>query len=139
MRKPFSVIAAAAFALSIVAGGCAREEAPPRPEPANREAAGKGKKAAPKTAQKWFTGTIESLDTSEGTLTLKGPKGAMDFKADERAKKDLKGVEIGDKVIVKYTGDTAHSVVKPGPDNNVRVRKEKEDARKAPGLVPEAK
>jgi hypothetical protein len=137
--KPLSMIAAAAFVLSIVAGGCAKEEAPSRPEAANREAAGKERKAAPKAAPKWFTGAIESLDAAEGTLTLKGPKMAMDFQADERAKRDLEGLEIGDKVIVKHTGKMAHSVVKLHMDNNARVRKEKEEARKDAGTAPEAK
>jgi hypothetical protein len=63
----------------------------------------------------------------------------MDFKTDERAKRDLEGLEIGDKVIVKHTGKMAHSVVKLHMDNNSRVRKVNEDARKDAGTVPEGK
>jgi len=138
MRRLFTVLAAAAFALSIVADGCSKQKAPSPHEPANKEAAGKEEKAALKAGLKWFTGTIEALDTSAGTLTLKGPKGAMDFKTDGRAKNDLEGLKIGDKVIVKHTDETAHSIVKPGANNNTRVRKEKEAARKEAGLVPKA-
>jgi len=127
MKKLFSVLVAATFALSIVAGGCAKEKAPSQPEPVNKEAAGKEKKAAPKAGVKWFSGTIEALDTAAGTLTLKGPKGAMDFKADGRAKKDLDGMKIGDKVMVKHTDEIAHSIVKPSANNTHRPRKEKED------------
>jgi len=138
MRKRFSLLAAAAIALSVVAGGCAKEKAPSQPEPPNKEAVGKEKKAAPKAGLKWFTGTIETLDAASGTLTLKGPKGTMEFKADGSAKKDLDGMDIGDKVIVKHTGEIAHSIVKPGAINNPRARKEKEESRKAVDLVPKA-
>ena len=126
MRKLFSVLAAAVFALSIIAGGCAKEKAPSQPEPANKEAAGTEKKVAPKVRLKWFTGRIETLDTTTGTLTLRGPKGAMDFKADGSAKKDLEDMKIGDKVIVKHTGEIAHSIVNLSADNNTQVRREKE-------------
>jgi len=48
MRELFSVLAAAAFALSIVAGGCAKEKAPSPPEPAKKERAAIETKTAPK-------------------------------------------------------------------------------------------
>lgn len=138
MRKPFSVLAAAAFALSIGAGGCAKEKAASPPEPAKKEAAGKEKKAAPKVGVKLFTGTIEGLDAAAGTLTLKGPKGAMDFKAVGRAKKDLDDMNIGDKVMVKHTNEMALSIVKPGANKNTQARKEKEGTVKEVGPVPQA-
>ena len=138
MRNLFSVFAAAAFALSIVAGGCAKEQAPPPSGPAKKESAAPVAKAAPKAGAKLFTGTIEALDAAAGTLTLKGPKGTMDFKADKSAKKHLDGMKIGDKVIVKHTGEMALSVVKPGANNTTRIRKEKEGPRKEADLVPNA-
>jgi hypothetical protein len=125
MKKLFSVLAAAAFALSIGAGGCAKEKAPSPSEPAKKEAAGKEKKAAPKVSVKFFTGTIETLDAAAGTLTLKGPK-------------DLDGMKIGDKVLVKHTDEIALSIVKPGANKNTQARKEKEGAVEEVGPVPQA-
>lgn len=113
MRKAFTVLAAAAFALSMVAGGCAKDESPARLPPGKKGIAGTEKKAAPKPRAKLFTGTIEDLDETAGTLTLKGPKGEMSFQAREKVKEQLGELEIGDKVIVKHDGQTALSIVKP--------------------------
>ena len=71
MRKLFPVLAATAFALSIVAGGCGREKSPPKPQPARKAIAGIQKNAAPKLHVKLFTGTIEALDAAAGTLTAR--------------------------------------------------------------------
>jgi hypothetical protein len=138
MRRLFSVLAVAAFTLSIVAGGCAKEKAPPPSEPAKKESAAIETKVVPKAGPKLFTGTIEALDAAAGTLTVKGPKGAMGFKADGRAKKDLGGMKIGDKVIVKHTGETALSIVKPGAKVYVQTGKEKESPVKVVGSAPQA-
>ena len=121
MRKPLQVLAAAAFALSMVAGGCAKEKPPPQLQPAKKAVAGTEKKevattekkAAPKPRAKLFTGTIEDLDEAAGTLTLKGPKGEMRFQTRKNEKTQLDGLEIGDKVIVKHYDNIAHSIVKP--------------------------
>ena len=136
MRKLFSVLAAAAFALSIVAGGCAKEKAPSPPEPAKKEAAGTEKNAVPKSHMKLFTGTIEALDEAAGTLTLKGPKGTMDFQAHEKVKEQLDYLKIGDKVIVKHVDEIALSIVKPRTSKNALA--EKEGAVKEVGPVPQA-
>lgn len=138
MRKPFSVLAAAAIALSIVAGGCAKEKAPSPPEPAKKAAAGNEKKAAPKPRGKFFTGTIEALDASAGTLTLKGPKGARGFQAREKVKEQLDGLKIGDKVIVKHIDGIALSIMKSRTSKDALVRKEKEGAVKEVGPVCQA-
>jgi hypothetical protein len=139
MRKLFSLLAAAAFALSIVAGGCAKEKSPPpQPEPAKKEAAGAEKKAAPKPHVKLFTGTIEALDAAAGTLTLKGPRGEMRFLVHEKVKEQLDGLKIGEKVIVKHVEENALSIVKPRTSKNALDRKEKEDAVKEVGPVPQA-
>ena len=117
MKKPFALLAAAAFALSIVAGGCAKEKPPAPPQPAKKESvvsdAVTGKKAAPKPRAKLFTGTIEDLDEAAGTLTLKGPRGERRFQAQKKAKEQLEGLEIGDKVIVKHDDEVVLSIVKP--------------------------
>ena len=114
MRKAFPMLAAAAFALSILAGGCAKDKASPPPlQPAKKEIAVPEKKAAPKPRAKLFTGMIEELDEEAGTLTLKGPKGEMRFQTREKVKSQLDGLEIGDKVIVKHYDRNALSIVKP--------------------------
>ena len=138
MRKLFPVLAAAAFALSIVAGGCAKEKSPPQPQPASKPIAGTGKKAAPKPRVKLFTGTIEVLDAAAGTLTLKGPRGERRFQVHEEVKEQLDGLEIGDKVIVKHTDEMALSIVKPGANINAQTSKEKEGAVKKVGPFPQA-
>ena len=138
MRKLFPVFAVAVFALSIVAGGCAREKSPPQLQPAKRVIAGTEKKAAPKPRVKLFTGTIEVLDAAAGTLTLKGPRGERRFQVSEEVKEQLDGLEIGDKVIVKHTDEIALSIVQPGANINAQTSKEKEDAVKKVAPVPQA-
>jgi hypothetical protein len=124
MKKPISVLAAVAFALSVVAGGCAKEKVPTPSDSAKKESAATATKTAPKAGAKLFTGTIEALDAAAGTLTLKGPKGAMDFNVYGGARKQLDGMKIGDKVLVKHTGEMALSIVKPGANKNVQASKE---------------
>jgi hypothetical protein len=114
MRKPFHMFAAAAFALSILAGGCAKGIPPPQPQPAKKEIPASEKKAAvPKPHAKLFTGTIEDLDEAAGTFILKGPKGERRFHAREQVMEQLDGLEIGDKVIVKHVDEIALAIVKP--------------------------
>jgi len=52
----------------------------------------------------------------------------MDFKADRSAQKDLDGMKIRDKVIVKRPGEKAISIVKPGVNKNVQVMQGNEAA-----------
>lgn len=118
------MLAAAAFALSIVAGGCAKEESRPQPQPAKKEVSRTEKKAVPKPRVKLFTGTIEALDEEAGTLTLKGPKGERRFQAQEQVKEQLDDLKIGDKVIVKHVDETALSIVKPRTSKSVLVWQE---------------
>jgi len=142
MRKLVLVLAAAVFALSIVAGGCAKEKSPPQPQPARKAIVGTEKKAAQKPRVKLFTGTIEALDAVAGTLTLKGPRGERRFQVQEKVKEQLDGLEIGDKVIVKHTDEMALYIVKPGANKNAQTSnqtsKEKEGAVKEAGPVPQA-
>ena len=75
---------------------------------------------------KLFTGTIVALDESAGTLTVKAPKGATrGFQARENVKKQLDGLKIGDKVIVKHIDEVALSIVKPRTSSSALVREEK--------------
>ena len=138
MRKLFPVLAAAAFALSIVAGGCTKEKSPPQPQPARKAIAGTEKNAAPKLHVKLFTGTIEALDAAAGTLTLKGRKGEMRFQVHEKVKEQLDGLKIGDKVIVKHVDEIALSIVKPRTGSDALDRKEKEVAVKEAAPAPQA-
>ena len=138
MGKLFPVLAAAAFALSIVAGGCAKEKSPPQPPPAGKAIAESEKNAAPKPHVKLFTGRIEALDQAAGTLTLKGPKGERRFQVHEKVKEQLDGLKIGDKVIVKHVDEFALSIVKPRTSNNAVDRKEKGGAVKEVAPVPQA-
>ena len=128
MRKLIAALAAAALALSIVAGGCAKDKSPPQLQPAKKESAVTvtEKKAAPKPHAKLFTGTIEELDEAAGTLTLKGPKGEMSFQAHEKVKEQLDGLEIGDKVIVKHYDKIAITIVKPRTSKCALAWKENE-------------
>jgi len=121
MRKLFPVLAAAVFALSIVVGGCAKEKSPPQPQPARKAIAGTEKKAAKKPRVKLFTGTIEVLDAAAGTLTLKGPRGERRFQVHEEVMDQFDDLKIGDKVIVKHTGEVALSIVKPGANKNAQT------------------
>jgi len=138
MRIRFPVLPVAVFALSIFAGGCAKEKSPPPPQPAKKAIAGTGKDSAPTPRVKLFTGTIEVLDPAAGTLTLKGPRGERRFQVPERVKEQLDGLEIGDKVIVKHTDEMALSIVKPGAKMNSQAGKEKEGAVKVVVPVPQA-
>ena len=138
MRKLFPALAAVAFALSIVAGGCAKEKSPPQPQPAGKAIAGTEKNAAPKPRVKLFTGRIETLDAAAGTLTLKGPKGERRFQVHEKVKEQLDGLKIGDKVIVKHVDEIALSIVKPRTSKNALDSKEKERAVKEVAPVPQA-
>jgi hypothetical protein len=138
MRKLFPVLAAAAFALSIVAGGCAKEKSPPQPQPARKAIAGTEKNTAPKPHVKLFTGTIEALDAAAGTLTLKGRKGEMRFQVHEKVKEQLVGLKIGEKVIVKHVDEIALSILKPRTSRKALDRKEKDDAVNEVGPVPQA-
>ena len=138
MRRQFSVLAVAALALWIVAGGCAKEQAPPPSEPAKKESSAVVTKTAPKTHVNFFTGTIEELDAAAGTLTLKGKRGEKRFQVNEEVKEQLDDLNIGDKVIVKHTGEMALSIVKPGANRNVQASEEKKSPVKMVDPVPQA-
>lgn len=115
MKRRVPMVAATLFVLSILAAGCAGETSPPQvqPQPPKKEAVGAEKKTVSKPRVKLFTGTIVALDEEAGTLTLKGPKKNMGFQVHKNGKKQLEGLKIGDKVIVKHADEIALSIVKP--------------------------
>ena len=95
-------------------------------------------KTAPKPKVKLFTGTIEVLDAAAGTLTLKGPRGERRFQVHEEVKEQFDDLKIGDKVIVKHTGEVALSIVKPGANKNAQTSEEKGSPANVMGSVPQA-
>ena len=118
MRRLFPMITAGVLALSIFAAGCGNEKLPRQAQPSKKETAVAQKKAAPKPRVKVFTGTIVAVDEKAGTLTLKGPKREMDFQVPKDAKKQLDGLKIGDKLIVKHVDEIALSIVKLRASNS---------------------
>jgi hypothetical protein len=58
-------------------------------------------------------------------LTLKGPKGEMDFHIRKNAKEQLEDLNIGDKVIVKHVDATALAIVKPRTSKSALMMEEK--------------
>jgi hypothetical protein len=54
------------------------------------------------------TGTIEAIDAAAGTFSVKAKKSTVDLKAGNKVK--LGNFKVGDKVSVRYLGDTASSV-----------------------------
>lgn len=121
MKNVLSVLVALAFALSLSAVALAQEKgaatkpagpsatAPQKAADPVKEAA-PAKKAAKKAKAHQITGTVEAIDAAAGTLTVKGKRATLSLKAGEKAKLD--GIKKGDKVLVRYTGDTAVSVKK---------------------------
>jgi len=112
MRRLFPVIIAGVFALSAFAAGCTSGNAPPRPQPPTKDNAVTARKGASKPRVQLFTGTVVAVDETAGTLTLKGSKREKDFQVRKAVKKQLYGLRIGDKLIVKHVDDTAVSIVK---------------------------
>jgi len=104
MQKPLSVLMAFAFALSLATVALAETKAEPM------KAAPAMKTEAKKAKSHQITGIVEAVDDAAGTLTVKGKKASVSLKAGDEVK--LAKIRVGDKVLVKYTGDTASSVKK---------------------------
>jgi hypothetical protein len=122
MKKLFLVSVALIFALSLAAAALAETKAgsenPAEPakstEPMKADSAGKTvpmkKVEARETKSHRITGMVEAVDDAAGTLTVKGKRASVSLKAGEKVK--LAKIHVGDKVLVHYRGDTAHSVKK---------------------------
>ncbi len=126
MKKLFSVAAAMAFALALAAGASAgKPEDPGNFAPRERTTVsgtsyGPSKSAQPagkNTGEKsprrrQITGIVEAVDGAAGTLTVKGRHGSVSLKAGEKVR--LEGIEVGDRVISRYSAGTAFRVQKIG-------------------------
>ena len=119
MKKLFFAFVALTFALSLAAvalaetkvkfAGKGMEAAPAKSAESTKPAVHAKKKVAgkgPKNHQ--ITGIVTAIDADAGTLTVQGRKGTVGLKAGAKVK--LGAVKEGDKVLVKYAGDTASSV-----------------------------
>jgi hypothetical protein len=119
MKKLFSAFVAMTFALSLTAvalaetkaksAGKAMAAAPAKSAESTKLAVPAKKKVAgkkPKARQ--ITGIVTAIDADAGTLTVQGRRGTVGLKAGAKVK--LGAVKAGDKVLVKYAGDTASSV-----------------------------
>lgn len=110
MKKIYCVLMAVAFAFSVAGFAIAVEapapkptQAPPEAQPPQAPAAEHGIPVASKV-----TGTIEAIDAAAGTFSVKAKKSTVDLKAGNKVK--LGNFKVGDKVSVRYLGDTASSV-----------------------------
>ncbi len=118
MRRLLRAITAALFALSVLGAGCADEKLSPPPRLPKNATAAPEKRAVPKPRVQVFTGTIVAVDESAGSLTLRGSKSEMDFRVRRKARKQLEGLRLGDKLLVKHVDRTALSVVKLRTSNS---------------------
>ncbi len=125
MRRRLSLIAAVLIVLPVLGAGCTGGKSIPQPQPPTRERAPAAGKGAPKARVQVFTGTIVAVDESAGTLTLKGSKSEKDFRIRGEARKQLCGLRLGDKMIVKHVDRTALSVVKLRTSNSAMALEEK--------------
>ncbi len=89
MKKPLSVLVALAFALSLAATALADTK---------------------KAKSHQITGIVETVDDAAGTLTVRGKKISVRLKAGDTV--ELSEIQVGEKVLVQYRGDTAYSVKK---------------------------
>ena len=119
MKKLFLTFVAMTFALSLAAvaqaepkaksTGKSIESASARTAESTKSAVSAKKKGARKGEKSHqVTGIVTAIDAEAGTLTVQGRKGTVDLKAGAKVK--LGAVKEGDKVRVKYAGDTASSV-----------------------------
>ncbi len=125
MRKPISLIAAVVFILPVLGAGCTVGKSTPQTQAPKKESAPAAAKGAPKPRVQVFTGTIVAVDESAGTLILKGSKKENEFRVPGKARKQLLGLRLGDKLIVKHVDRTALSVVKLRTSNTASAPEEK--------------
>jgi uncharacterized protein YxeA len=123
MKKIFTVVMAVAFAFSVAGFAVAADNAAKAAKAAEKSATSAEKSAK---GQK-VSGTIEALDVSAGTFTVKGKKENVDLKAGEKVKLD--SFKVGDMVVVKYADGTASSV--KGVKAAKAAKKAKKAAKKA--------
>lgn len=118
MKRRLSVLAALALVLSVAAAATAET----------------GK--APKAKQ--LTGTVEAVDAAAGTLAVKGKADSVRLRAGDKV--GLDGIAVGDKVLVRYSGETVSSVRKVAARKTAKKRasaraRARKDALAAPPAV----
>ncbi len=112
MKRLFPAIVAGMLALAVLGAGCGDAKLPARAQPPKNANAAEKRRVAPKPRVQVFTGTIVAVDEATGSLTLKGSKSEMDFHVHRKARKQLEGLRLGDKMLVKHVDQTALSIVK---------------------------
>ncbi len=125
MKRLIRVITAVVFALGLLTAGCATEKSPPPLRSPKKVPPAAEQKRAPKSRVKVFTGTILAVDQTAGTVILKGPKSEMEFQVGEKERKQLTGLRLGDKLIVKHIDDMALSIVKLRASSSALAFKER--------------
>lgn len=100
MKRRLSVLVALALVLSVAAAATAETGKAPR--------------------AKRLTGTVEAVDAAAGTLAVKGKKDSVSLRAGDKV--ELEGIAVGDKVLVKYSGETASSVRKVAAKKRAKKR-----------------
>ena len=125
MRRMLSLIAAGVFVLPALGAGCTGGKSVPQSQAPKKESAPAVAKGEPKPRVLVFTGTVVAVDEAAGTLTLKGSKREKDFRVPGKARKQLLGLRLGDKLIVKHVDRTALSVVKLRTSNSALAAEEK--------------
>lgn len=137
MKKLFPVGVAMVFAVSLVTAASvgwtaghvksveqAQAAAPGKSARPGKQAEPAGKTVPGKSAKRrQITGIVKAIDENAGTLTVQGRKGSVSLKSGE--KMELGGIEVGDRVLTKYSGDTALSVRKIGKGNVAAGRKQR--------------
>jgi hypothetical protein len=124
MKKLFSVGMAMVFTVSLATVASAGWMAGPVKSAEQVQVAVSGKSARAGTQavpvrktvagkrakRRQITGIVKAIDENARTLTVKGRKGSVSLKADDKVK--LEGIVVGDKVLTMYSGGTASSVRK---------------------------
>ena len=105
MKKLLSLLMTLSFALSLATATLAETKAAPvKPVEPMKQAEAKKEKSHQ------ITGIVEAVDDAAGTLTVKGKKESVRLKVSDEV--NLEKIQVGDKVLANYTGDTASSVKK---------------------------
>lgn len=105
MKRLFSAFVVLTFSLSLAAVALAETMAGPAKPAGQAHAASHARAAGKKPDTHQITGTVSAIDADAGTLTVKGRRRSVSLKAGENVV--LGGINAGDRVVVKYKGDTA--------------------------------
>ncbi len=136
MKRMFALFVALMVAVAFSGVAFAADQAAPAEKKMEAPKAEKKAEApkAKKAKAQQFTGTVESVDAAAKTITVKGKKDTKTFTAGEKV--DLGAVKVGEKVVVKHTGDTAKSVKAAAKKAHKKAEKKME--KKAEPAAPAA-